>query len=289
MHLKFVASESFESYASFLIEYIAKHGKPQSLYTDKHSVFSINSKNPECAENCSNFAEALNILGIRSILARSAPAKGRVERANKTLQDRLVKYIEEFSAALLDDRGNLIPPTYEQANVHLAQYMKDHNKRLPVEAERPEDLHIPQSEEEARCMNHIFSLRAHRTVSRSNKVRFEHDVYQIIHQGEGRRLQEQGVRMCKGLDGAVIITTLAGEPVEYVVTESQAPRVIEGKELSCAPILPVKNAGVYVESIDNFLKMRAIASARSMEAIPESKIPILPVGSDPLTSNHRLF
>jgi hypothetical protein len=60
-----------------------------ALYSDKHTVFRIN--NPEREGELTQFSRALKTLDIEAIHANTPQAKGRVERANKTLQDRLVK------------------------------------------------------------------------------------------------------------------------------------------------------------------------------------------------------
>jgi hypothetical protein len=56
-------------------------------------------------------SRALNALNIDIICANSSPAKGRVERANKTLQDRLVKELRLAGAATLAE-GNAVLPAF---------------------------------------------------------------------------------------------------------------------------------------------------------------------------------
>jgi hypothetical protein len=67
------------------------YGKPVAFYSDKHAVFRVNKSGATHGEGMTQFGRALHDLNIESICANSAPAKGRVERANNTLQDRLVK------------------------------------------------------------------------------------------------------------------------------------------------------------------------------------------------------
>ncbi len=71
---------------------IREHGIPLALYSDRHSVFlpPLRSSQPRLAEGATQFARAMSELGIRRIFAGSAQAKGRVERAAGTFQDRLV-------------------------------------------------------------------------------------------------------------------------------------------------------------------------------------------------------
>ncbi|GAL02934.1 mobile element protein [Photobacterium aphoticum] len=67
------------------------------------------------------------------ICTNSSQAKGRVERANKTLQDRLVK---EMWLQGID--------TIEQANVWLPDFIADFNRRFAKPAKYLKDMHICQ-------------------------------------------------------------------------------------------------------------------------------------------------
>ncbi len=89
MHLQFVETESTFSYFAATKAYLEAHGKPVAFYSDKHSVFRV-AKPGVTGDGMTQFGRALNRLKIE-ICANSSQAKGRVERANKTLQDRLVE------------------------------------------------------------------------------------------------------------------------------------------------------------------------------------------------------
>lgn len=91
MHLHFTYSESTFSYFEATRRYLELHGKPQAFYSDQYSVFRVNNKNATTGDGHTQFGRALYELNIESICANSSQAKGRVERANLTLQDRLVK------------------------------------------------------------------------------------------------------------------------------------------------------------------------------------------------------
>ncbi len=77
------------AYMETLRDYLDKYGRPLALYSDRHSIFRVN--NPEREGELTQFTRAIKTLGIEPIHANSPQAKGRVERANQTLQDRLVK------------------------------------------------------------------------------------------------------------------------------------------------------------------------------------------------------
>lgn len=90
MHLRFGETESAFDYMMATREYLEQHGKPLVFYSDKHGIFRVN--NGGSTTTCvTQFGRVLSELGIELICANSPQAKGRVERANQTLQDRLIK------------------------------------------------------------------------------------------------------------------------------------------------------------------------------------------------------
>ena len=91
MELAFVPSESTFSYFMALERYLLKHGRPVAFYSDKHTVFRVAKQDARTGHGMTQFGRALNELNVEIICANSSQAKGRVERANRTLQDRLVK------------------------------------------------------------------------------------------------------------------------------------------------------------------------------------------------------
>lgn len=78
--------------------YLEKHGKPQALCSDKASVFRINNKNASGGNGYTQFGRAMHELNIQTICVNTSSAKGRVERAHLTIQDRLVKELRLYKA-----------------------------------------------------------------------------------------------------------------------------------------------------------------------------------------------
>ena len=91
MQLRFVTSESAFDYFRTTRAYLEEHGKPVAFYSDKHGIFRVNSKEAAGGGGVTQFGRALLALNIDIICANSPQAKGRVERAFGTLQDRMVK------------------------------------------------------------------------------------------------------------------------------------------------------------------------------------------------------
>src|ERR671926_455402 len=112
--------------------YVEAHGKPVAFYSDKHGIFRVNHPNAAGGDRMTQFGRALAELSVAIICANSPQAKGRVERAHKTLQDRLVKELRLAGVG-----------TIEAANALLAAFLADYNARFAKPARRPADLHRP--------------------------------------------------------------------------------------------------------------------------------------------------
>src|SRR5882757_6874414 len=132
MHLQFVESESTFSYFHATRAYLEAWGKPVAFYSDKHGVFRVNHEGATGGDGMTQFGRALDALNIDIICANSSQAKGRVERAHKTLQDRLVKELRLADVSSLAD-GNALRPAF----------MADYNTRFAKPPVNPKDLHRP--------------------------------------------------------------------------------------------------------------------------------------------------
>ena len=261
MHLKCAESESFESYSHLLIEYMSKHGKPRALYSDKHSVFSVNGATAEENQAQTHFNKALNILGIESILAGSAQAKGRVERMNKTLQDRLVKFFREQNACSI-----------AEGNALLEAFQQDYNRKKAKAPESPTDLHLPLSKEESDSMNFIFRKTDTRVVADSLVIRFENKLYRIINNTPCLKGQTVTFSCC--LDGAIVLSGPDHTVLEYEIVRRTRPVSASGKELevmSCS--IPPKDCGVHVAAY------QAFCHSRTQPPLDLQDIPIYPPSS----------
>jgi transposase len=132
MQLRFVPSETTFSYFEALEGYLGAHGRPLAFYSDKHSVFRVSKKDLKSGQGMTQFGRALAELDIEILCANSSQAKGRVERVNRTLQDRLVKELR------LAGIGSI-----EAGNAFLPGFMERFNARFAVAPARPRDLHRP--------------------------------------------------------------------------------------------------------------------------------------------------
>ena len=150
--------ENTVGYLRALHAMITAHGVPLSLYRDRHSIFQRNDVHWTLAEQLAGkqsptqLGRALEELGIQQIPAYSPQAKGRIERAWRTCQDRLVSELRLARAT-----------TLQQANTVLAGFCTDYNQRFarpPADTTR-DFRSLPRRFDLARCL----SLRYQRVVA----------------------------------------------------------------------------------------------------------------------------
>lgn len=162
VYLRFAPSENAADIMRMFVDYARLHGLPHQVYSDRGGVF-YNSNNPE---QKTDFAIALEEVGSRIIHANSPQAKGRVERSNRTHQDRLIKAMRREGIS-----------TIEEANRYLEQhYIDEHNRRFATR-EGLSDVHRSA---EGYDLEHIFSFRTTRTVNNDFTVRLNSQYLQLI-------------------------------------------------------------------------------------------------------------
>ncbi len=112
------------------------------------------------------FGRALKALSIEIICANSSQAKGRVERANKTLQDRLEKELRLAGVS-----------TMEAGNTFLPGFMADYNARFAKAPFNDKDLHRPMTPRDR--LDEAFTWRAERTLSQSLTLQYDNILFLI--------------------------------------------------------------------------------------------------------------
>ncbi len=163
--LKFVEWESIFSYFQCLKEHLKLFGCPLSLYTDRHAIFETTRKTEKNYKD-TQFHRAMKELGIELILALSPQAKGRVERVNGTLQDRLVKEMRLAGISSI-----------EEANLFVRDFIKIHNQKFAKKAASPIDAH--RSIENDIDLDKILCLHHERKITRDLMVNWGGQCYQI--------------------------------------------------------------------------------------------------------------
>ena len=186
--LRFVPTETTLGYMQVLHDHIVTHGLPVALYSDKHSIFRLNATGAD-PEAQTQFSRAARELGIECIHAHSPQAKGRVERANQTLQDRLVK---EMRLAGINDR--------ESANAWLPDFVVDFNRRFGVIPQDLHDAHVPyQGTHDA--LTRILSVQMVRTLSKNLSCQYENKLLQVQTSGTGLGIRGAKITLHEHFDG----------------------------------------------------------------------------------------
>jgi len=160
MQLRFVASESAFDYFRATRAYLEAHGKPVAFYSDKHNIFRVNNKDPIGGDGVTQFGRALAALNIDIICANSPQAKGRVERAFGTLQDRLVKELRLAGMASI-----------EAANAWLPGFVDGYNRRFSRAPANVKNLH--RSLTSADDLTEILAWREQRTVTKNLTLHYD--------------------------------------------------------------------------------------------------------------------
>ncbi len=197
LHARFFAEETTRASYDVLEGWVRKHGLPGSLYVDRDSIYrcegvasiadQLAGKAPQ-----TQFGRAMEQLGVELILANSPQAKGRVERMNGTLQDRLVK---ELRLAGISER--------ESANRFLQEkYLRAFNRQFAREAASPVDVHrgVPRN------LKEVLSWEEDRVVQGDWTVACERKRYQLDRQHEALSLVRR----------KVIVRTLRNGSVQLV-------------------------------------------------------------------------
>ena len=219
MGLHFSPTETTQAYMETLLTYLEQHGRPVSLYSDKHGIFRVNM--PDNEGELTQFSRALKTLDIEAIHANTPQAKGRVERANQTLQDRLVK---ELRLHRISDIAS--------ANHYLPTFIQDYNQRFAVVPQNSEDAHRAVLHDPMEIAQ-ILSIHHLRTLSKNLTCQFNNTQYQIQTKTKGYRLQRSKVTLCEAFDGQ--ITRLSkGQILNYRTLEKgEKPiPVTDGKTIS---------------------------------------------------------
>jgi transposase len=191
MQLKFVLSESTDSYFYALRGYLEAHGAPVAFYSDKHTVFRQN-REAKGGAGMTQFGRALAELNIEILCANSSQAKGRVERVNRTLQDRLVKELRLANISGI-----------EAGNEFLPDFMERFNERFAVLPANPGDLHRPVPDT-ARRLEDILCHQEKRHVGA--QLTFHYNRKQVI---------LEKTEVAKGLAGEYVdVFDFADRPLE---------------------------------------------------------------------------
>jgi hypothetical protein len=224
MQRQFVASESAFDYFRTFRGYLGAYGKPVALYSDKHNIFRVNTKDPAGGDGITQFGRALSELNIDIICANSPQAKGRIERAFGTLQDRMVKELRLAGIS-----------TIAAANAWLPGFMADHNARFSREPANPKDLHRPLTATDD--LDEVLAWREIRTVTNNLTLHYDRMMLLLDPTPFARGLARKTVEVVNYPDGRFAVrfegTSLPYRVFDKIQTVTQG-MIVENKRLGAA-------------------------------------------------------
>jgi transposase len=191
MHLHFTVSESTFSYFEATRAYIELHGKPMAFYSDKASVFRSTSAG-KTGNSVTHFGRAMYELNIDTFCANSSSAKGRVERAHLTLQDRLVKELRLKGISTVAD-----------ANAYAPCYIAAYNARFAKPPRSTFDAHRPLRDDED--LDLLLTWRELRRVTKSLTVQYDRVLYLLDDTPANRKLIHRYIDVWEYPDGRIEI------------------------------------------------------------------------------------
>ncbi|WP_433706548.1 ISNCY family transposase [Paraburkholderia sacchari] len=221
MELHFTQTESTFSYFEATRAYIERHGKPGAFYSDKASVFR-NTSAERTGRSVTPFGRAMYELNIDTICANSSSAKGRVERAHLTLQDRLVKELRL--------RGI---NTLAEANAWAPSFMAAYNARFAKPPRSDFDAHRPLRADEN--LDTVLTWRESRIVTKALTVQYDRVMYLLDDTPENRKLIRRYVEVWEYPGGRIELRA-EGRLLPYReydrLTEVDQGAIVEHKRLS---------------------------------------------------------
>ena len=162
-------------------------GIPLALYIDRHGVFR-HTPGSGLPGTPTQFSRAMDELGIQMIFALSPQAKGRVERAAGTFQDRLVTELRLTGASSI-----------REANGVLEQFLPRYNRRFRVPPQCSESAYRPLGS--GLCLEQVLCFKHRRKVARDNTVKFQLHTLQLLPEPERPSYPGAVVEVLEGLDG----------------------------------------------------------------------------------------
>jgi len=178
-------------YFELLKVIINRYGIPLGMYTDRHSIFHVERGPNKGNFPFTQFGRALRELGITHVRANSPEAKGRVERANGTFQDRLVSELRLSGASNITE-----------ANLVLQNFLPRFNRRFAVPAAQPGQAYRPVSP--GMNIDGILCVKERRRVARDNTVQYRGRNLQLFPDAEKVSYAGAYVEIQQRLDGQLL-------------------------------------------------------------------------------------
>jgi transposase len=191
--LRFSPAETTRAYLAALKDHVLAHGCPLAFYSDRHGIFRVNAKEAASGDGKTEFGRVAERLRIELIHALTPQAKGRVERANQTLQDRLVREMRLRGISTIED-AQAFAPTF------IAQW----NARFAAPPRVEEDAHRPWPDN-LQALDEALARREERTLSKALTFSAGGAVHCVRTSGAGIALRGAKVTLLHLMDGAMLV------------------------------------------------------------------------------------
>jgi len=212
----FREGEDTEGYFRLLKGVIQQHGIPLALYSDRHVVFCKARPSEKTEESIltgkpklTQFGRAMQELGVTQIFARSPEAKGRVEWANGTFQDRLVTEMRLANAG-----------TLAEANSVLGSFLPRFNQRFGVPAAQPKLAYRPV--DPGLDIDAVLCNKEMRRVAKDNTVQYRGKTLQLFPGVDRSSYAGTRVEVQERLDGHLLVSCKG-----KILTPEEAPPLAE--------------------------------------------------------------
>jgi transposase len=195
----FQKQEDTEGYFRLMKGIIQRKGIPLALYSDRYFVFCYSKPGNDSGEASivdkgkpTQFGRAMRELGVTQVFARSPEAKGRVERANGTFQDRLVSELRLAGAS-----------TMEEANSVLETFVPRFNERFGVPAAELEPSY--RAADPDIDIDGVLCFKEQRRVAKDNTVQYHRHTLQIFPGADRTSYARARVEVQERLDDRLLV------------------------------------------------------------------------------------
>jgi len=228
IRVRFFEEETTRASYDLLEGWVRHHGLPGALYVDRDSIYRCEGRSSVAdqlagKERRTQFGRAMDQLGVELILANSPQAKGRVERMNGVLQDRLVKALRLAGMSDLASANRFLDETY----------LREFNRRFGRVAASALDAHrgVPRN------LDEVLSWEEERVVQRDWTVACEGKWYQLDRQHEAMSLARRKV-VVRTLRRGQVQLVYRGQKLKWKELPKRPERV--ARSLPVKPVRAIK-------------------------------------------------
>lgn len=192
--LRFAPAETARAYLLALKDHVLAHGTPLAFYSDRHGIFRVNAKDAHSGDGKTEFGRVAIRLDIEAIHALTPQAKGRVERANQTLQDRLIKEMRLEGISDIEAAQDFVP-----------RFIAIWNKKFEVQPSDSDDAHRPWTQP-PEALDQALARQETRVLSKALTFSTSGTLYCVKTKDAGIALRGASVTLRHFLDGSLTVT-----------------------------------------------------------------------------------